>query len=92
MIQLFNNDCFDVFSKIEDNSIDLILTDPPYGTTACKWDSIIPFDPMWKQLKRIITDNGCIALFGSEPFSSSLRISNIKWFRYDWIWEKTRPT
>ena len=79
MIQLFNNDWFDVFSKIEDNSIDLILTDPPYGTTACKWDSIIPFDPMWKQLKRIITDNGCIALFGSEPFSSSLRISNIIW-------------
>tara|TARA_Y100001972_G_scaffold66176_1_gene80643 strand:- start:447 stop:1172 length:726 start_codon:yes stop_codon:yes gene_type:complete len=92
VIQLFNNDCFDVFSKIENNSIDFILTDPPYGTTACKWDIIIPFDLMWKELKRIIKDNGCIALFGSEPFSSSLRISNIKWFRYDWIWEKTRPT
>lgn len=92
MIQLYNNDCFDVFSKIEDNSIDFILTDPPYGTTACKWDIIIPFDPMWKQLKRIITDNGCIALFGSEPFSSHLRISNIKNFKYDWIWQKEQGT
>ena len=90
MIQLFNNDCFDVFSKIEDNSIDFILTDPPYGTTACKWDIIIPFDPMWKQLKRIITDNGCIALFGTEPFSSHLRLSNLDWFKYDWVWNKKR--
>tara|TARA_Y100001938_G_C7932482_1_gene350051 strand:+ start:17 stop:763 length:747 start_codon:yes stop_codon:yes gene_type:complete len=90
VIQLYNNDCFDVFSKIEDNSIDLILTDPPYGTTACKWDSIIPFDPMWKELKRIIRDSGCIALFGTEPFSSKLRLSNLNWFKYDWIWEKNK--
>jgi|TARA_R100000654_G_scaffold20878_1_gene42161 site-specific DNA-methyltransferase (adenine-specific) len=92
LIQLINDDCLKVLPTIPNGSIDLILTDPPYGTTACRWDSIIPFDPMWKELKRIIKDNGCIALFGSEPFSSSLRISNIKWFRYDWVWEKTRPT
>jgi len=92
VINLINDDCLKALLKIPNNSIDLILTDPPYGTTACKWDSIIPFEPMWKELKRIIKDNGCIALFGSEPFSSSLRISNIKWFRYDWVWEKTRPT
>ena len=68
--------------------MDIVLTDPPYGTTDCKWDSIIPFDLMWKELKRIIKDNGCIALFGTEPFSSYLRTSNIKCFKYDWIWNK----
>ena len=76
--------------EIETKSINLILTDPPYGTTDCKWDSIIPFEPMWKELKRIIKDNGCIALFGSEPFSSYLRTSNIKWFKYDWYQKKSR--
>ena len=89
-MKLFNDDCLKVLPTIPDKSIDLILTDPPYGTTACKWDSIIPFEPMWKELKRIIKDNGCIALFGSEPFSSSLRISNIKQFKYDWIWQKSK--
>jgi len=74
--------------SLPDDSIDLILTDPPYGTTQCKWDSIIPFEPMWNELKRVIKDNGCIALFGSEPFSSALRMSNIKQFKYDWIWNK----
>ena len=92
MIQLINDDCLKKLPTIPNGSIDLILTDPPYGTTACKWDCVIPFEPMWKELKRIIKDNGCIALFGSEPFSSSLRISNIKWFRYDWIWEKSKST
>ena len=90
--QLINDDCLQALPKIPDKSIDLILTDPPYGTTACKWDSIIPFEPMWKELKRIIRDNGCIALFGSEPFSSSLRMSNIKQFKYDWIWQKDNST
>jgi len=90
--QLFNDDCLKVLPTIPDKSIDLILTDPPYGTTACKWDSIIPFEPMWKELKRIIKDNSAIALFGSEPFSSNLRISNIKWFKYDWIWEKQKAS
>jgi DNA modification methylase len=87
-MKLFNDDCLKVLPTIPDKSIDLILTDPPYGTTACKWDSVIPFEPMWKELKRIIKDNGAIALFGSEPFSSNLRMSNIKNYKYDWIWNK----
>jgi len=88
-MKLYNADCLSILPSLKDNSIDLILTDPPYGTTQCKWDSIIPFEPMWNELKRIIKDNGCIALFGSEPFSSALRMSNIKQFKYDWIWKKT---
>ena len=87
-MKLYNNDCLKVLPTIPNKSIDLILTDSPYGTTQCKWDNIIPFEPMWKELKRIIKDNGCIALFGSEPFSSYLRTSNIKWFKYDWVWNK----
>ena len=75
---------------IPDSSIDAIITDPPYGTTACKWDSVIPFEPMWEQLNRIIKPNGAIVLFGSEPFSSALRMSNIKNYKYDWIWKKNR--
>lgn len=77
---------------IPNGSVDLILTDPPYGTTACKWDSVIPFEPMWEQLNRIIKPNGAICLFGSEPFSSALRMSNIKQFKYDWIWDKKIPS
>ena len=91
-MKLYNEDCLNILPKISDKSVDLILTDPPYGTTQCKWDSIIPFEPMWKELKRIIKDNGCIALFGSEPFSSALRISNIKNFKYDWYWQKDKCT
>lgn len=78
--------------KIPDGSIDLVLTDPPYGTTACKWDNVIPFEPMWEQLKRITKPNSAIVLFGSEPFSSMLRVSNLKQFKYDWIWEKDKAT
>lgn len=74
--------------QIPDESIDMVLTDPPYGTTACKWDSVIPFEPMWEQLERVIKPNGAICLFGSEPFSSALRMSNIKNYKYDWIWDK----
>ena len=87
--KLILGDCLEELKKISDKSVDIVLTDPPYGTTQCKWDSIISFEPMWKELKRIIKDNGCIALFGSEPFSSALRMSNIKNFKYDWIWKKT---
>jgi len=72
--------------------VDAIITDPPYGTTACKWDSIIPFDEMWQRLNKLIKPNGAIVLFGSEPFSSALRMSNIKNYKYDWIWEKTQAT
>jgi len=75
---------------IPDQSVDMCLTDPPYGTTACKWDNIIPFEPMWEQLKRIVKPSGAICLFGSEPFSSRLRLSNIKMFKYDWIWNKSQ--
>ena len=89
---LVNADCFDVFPFIEDKSIDAIICDLPYGTTACKWDSILPFDLLWEQYKRIIKPNGAIVLFGTEPFSSMLRISNIKLYKYDWIWLKTRPS
>lgn len=78
--------------EIPDKSIDLVLTDPPYGTTACKWDSVIPFEPMWEQLKRIRKDNAASCLFGSEPFSSYLRMSNIKEFKYDWIYKKTKAS
>ena len=70
----------------------MVLTDPPYGTTACKWDIIIPLEPMWEQLKRVIKPNGAIVLFGSEPFSSHLRTSNIKNYKYDWYWKKARPS
>jgi DNA modification methylase len=92
MIDLRLGDCLEVMKTIKDNSIDAIITDPPYGTTACKWDSVIPFDLMWEQLNRIIKPNGAIVLFGSEPFSSALRISNIKNYKYDWIWEKPKGT
>ena len=85
-------DCLEGMKLIPDKSIDMILCDLPYGTTACKWDTIIPFDKLWEQYKRIIKDNGAIVLFGTEPFSSLLRISNIKEYRYDIIWEKSRFT
>ncbi len=85
-------DCLEKVKEIESGSVDMILTDPPYGTTACKWDSIIPLEPMWEQLNRIIKPNRAICLFGSEPFSSLLRCSNLKQFKYDWVWEKSRPS
>ena len=85
-------DCLERMKEIPDNSIDMVLTDPPYGTTACKWDSVIDFELMWEQLKRITKDNGAICLFGSEPFSSALRMSNIKQFKYDWVWNKGKAS
>ena len=89
-IQLYQGDCLEVMKNIPDKSVDLVLTDPPYGTTACKWDSVIPLEPMWKELKRITKPNSAIVLFGTEPFSSQLRLSNLDWFKYDWIWEKSK--
>ena len=88
MVDLRLGNCLEVMKGIPDGSIDAIITDPPYGTTACKWDSVIDFDLMWEQLNRIIKPNGAIVLFGSEPFSSALRMSNIKNYKYDWVWEK----
>jgi len=93
-IDLHKGDCLEVMDELIAKGVvvDAIITDPPYGTTACKWDSVIPFDAMWEQLNRIIKPNGAIVLFGSEPFSSALRMSNIKNYKYDWVWNKTRPT
>jgi site-specific DNA-methyltransferase (adenine-specific) len=92
MIDLRLGDCLEVMQSIPDKSIDAIICDLPYGTTACKWDSVIPFEALWEQYKRIIKDNGAIVLFGSQPFTSALIMSNTKWFKYELIWEKTRPT
>ena len=91
-ITLWNGDCLEEMKIIPDGSIDLVLTDPPYGTTACKWDTVIPFEPMWEQLKRVTKENSAIVLFGSEPFSSSIRLSKSDWFRYDWVWVKNKAT
>jgi site-specific DNA-methyltransferase (adenine-specific) len=88
MINLINGDCLEEMKKIPDGSIDLVLTDPPYGTTACKWDTVIPFEPMWEQLKRVTKKNGAIVLTASQPFTSALVMSNPDMFKYEWIWEK----
>ena len=88
MTDLRLGDCLEVMKSIPSGSIDAIITDPPYGTTACKWDSVIDFKLMWLELNRIIKPNGAIVLFGSEPFSSALRMSNIKNYKYDWYWNK----
>ena len=90
-MQLLHGDCLELMKSIPDGSVDMVLCDPPYGTTACKWDLIISFDDMWVELNRIIKDGRAILLFGSEPFSSALRMSNLKNYKYDWIWQKTRP-
>jgi len=92
MIDLRLGDCLEVMKTIEDKSIDAIICDLPYGTTNCKWDSVIPFEPLWFEYERLIKDNGVIVLFGNEPFSSLLRTSNLKLYRYDWVWEKTKAT
>ena len=89
---IYNEDCLEGMNRIPDGSVDMILCDLPYGTTACKWDTIIPFEPLWEQYKRIIKDNGAIVLTASQPFTSNLVMSNPKMFKYEWIWNKTRPT
>ena len=91
-IKLLHGDCLELMKSIPDGSVDAIITDPPYGTTACKWDSVIPFEPMWEQLKRIIKPNGAIVLTASQPFTSALVMSNPKMFKYEWIWEKPQPS
>lgn len=92
--ELYLGDCLEVMDKLikEGVVVDAIITDPPFGATKCKWDSVIPLDEMWRRLNKLIKPNGVICLFGSEPFSSSLRISNIKNYRYDWKWIKQRGT
>ena len=90
MIELIQGDCLEKMKDIPDKSVDMILCDPPYGTTVCKWDSVIPFELMWEQLNRIAKDSAAIVLFGSQPFTSALIVSNLKMFKYAWVWNKVR--
>jgi site-specific DNA-methyltransferase (adenine-specific) len=92
MLNLIHGDCLEEMDKLiaQGVMVDAIITDPPYGTLACKWDFVIPFEAMWERLNKIIKPNGAIVLFGSEPFSSALRMSNIKHYKYDWVWNKPR--
>ena len=89
---LMFGDCLERMKEIPSGSVDMVLTDPPYGTTACKWDSIIPLEPMWEQLKRIIKPNGAIVMTASQPFTTTLISSNMGMFKYCWVWEKQQPT
>ena len=89
-INLMQGDCLERMKEIPDGSVDMILTDPPYGTTACKWDSIIPLEPMWEQLKRVIKPNGAIVMTASQPFTTTLIASNITGYCYNWTWNKRK--
>ena len=92
MNKVILGDCLEVMKDISDKSIDMILCDLPYGTTACKWDTVIPFEPLWVEYKRVIKKNGAIVLFASQPFTSNLVMSNPDWFKYAWVWDKRRPS
>lgn len=92
MNNLYHDDCFNIFPQLEDKSIDLVLCDMPYGTTACKWDTVIDLERMWKEIKRVVKLNGAIVLTASQPFTSVLVCSNLKTFKYQWYWRKSRPT
>lgn len=89
-VQLYKGDCLELMKNIPDKSVDMVLCDLPYGTTACKWDTVIDFEKLWQQYNRVIKCNGVICLFGLEPFSTSLRMSNLLDFKYDWIWRKSK--
>lgn len=91
-IELYQGDCLDVMDSLPDNSVDMVLCDLPFGVSQCPWDSILPYDKLWKQYDRIVKNTGAVLLFGIEPFSSYLRLSNIKNYKYDWIWRKPRGT
>lgn len=91
-MRLMQGDCLERMKEIEDGSVDMVLTDPPYGTTACKWDSIIPLEPMWEHLKRVTKKSGAIVMTASQPFTSILGASNISWLKYSWQWDKVRPS
>ena len=90
--RIYNEDCLEGMKRIPDKSIDMILCDLPYGTTDCKWDTVIPFEPLWEQYERIIKDNGAIVLFATQPFASALIMSKLDWFKYEWVWDKVRPS
>ena len=89
--EIWHGDCLELMKNIPDGSIDCVITDPPYGTTSCKWDACIPFEPMWEQLKRVTKKNGAIVLFGSQPFTSALVMSNVKDFKQLQVWDKCMP-
>ena len=89
---LLLGDCIQKLKEIPSGSVDMVLADPPYGTTRCRWDSPIPFAPLWDELRRVVKKDGAILLFCGEPFGSALRLSNPKEYRYDWVWQKTSPT
>ena len=91
-IKIIQGDCLEIMKDIPDKSVDMILCDLPYGTTACEWDKVLPLDELWKQYKRIIKKDGAIVLFGKEPFSSYLRMSCLELYKYDWIWDKKIPS
>ena len=91
-VKLLHGDCLELMKDIPDKSIDMILCDLPYGTTACKWDIVIPFEPLWEQYERVIKDNGAIVLTASQPFTSALVMSNPKLFKYEWVWDKVKPS
>jgi site-specific DNA-methyltransferase (adenine-specific) len=91
-IKLMLGNCLDKMQEIEDGSVDLVLVDPPYGTTACKWDSVIPFDVMWEQIKRVTKNKSAIVMTASQPFTSALIMSNVKMFKYCWVWEKSKAS
>jgi len=91
-VALAQGDCLECMKWLGDGSVDMVLADVPYGTTTCSWDAVIPFEPMWAQVRRVLKPNGAVALFGQEPFSSLLRASNLAMFKYDWYWRKSRPS
>ena len=91
-ISLLQGDCLELMRDIPDGSVDMVLCDLPYGTTRCKWDTAIPFEPLWEQYNRIVKENGAVVLFAAEPFASLLRLSNIGNYKYDWVWDKVKGT
>ena len=90
--KIYNEDCLEGMKRIADGAVDCIITDLPYGTTACAWDSVIPFEPLWEQFKRVTKPNAAIVLFAQQPFASVLAVSNLPMFKYEWIWEKDNST
>lgn len=91
-MELVQGDCLIEMANIPDKSVDMVLCDLPYGTTACKWDVVLPFDLLWDHYKRVLKPKGVAVLFGTEPFSSHLRLSNLKQYKYDWVWDKVTAT
>ena len=87
---IYNMDCLEGMKQIPDGTIDAVICDLPYGTTACAWDSVIPFDKLWAEYRRVLKKSGHVVLFGAEPFSTMVRMSNLSWYKYDWIWKKTK--